>query len=160
TRQEEEDLEILFDDDEGTAPAPAAGDREAFEEIEFYIAQGMNADALRRIAEVRRSSGPSEALERREAQGHATAAPPTSERGADEVLVADESLSTTDADRLDEDDLSSIAAALDAEYGAQRPESVIERSEPDAEQSVDEVFAAFKEHVRAEVDGGDFRTHY
>src|SRR5262249_23650881 len=59
-------------------------------------------------------------------------------------------------DRLAEAELSSIAAALDAEYGAARPAPAA----PDSEQSIDEVVATFTEHVKAEGDGSDFRTHY
>src|SRR5262249_30179527 len=69
-------------------------------------------------------------------------------------------IETDGNDRLDEAELSSIAAALDAEYGASAEGVAAAPADPDAEQSIDEVFAAFKEHVRAEVEGGDFRTHY
>ena len=148
SRAEEEDLEILFDDaDEGAAPAAAAGAAEWLEEIEFYIGQGMNADALRRIAAARAAGHGGPRLDALEARASAAAPEP----------VAD--LETDGHDRLDEDDLSSIAAALDAEYGPSG-RGAAAPADPEAEQSIDEVFATFKEHVRAEVDGSDFRTHY
>ncbi len=67
------------------------------------------------------------------------------------------SASPTDDD--EEDDLSAIAAALD---GGLLAEGDAQPLTPDAgsEQSIDEVFAAFKERVNEEVASDDFRTHY
>jgi tetratricopeptide (TPR) repeat protein len=147
SRQEEEELEILFDDaDDVAAPAAASGS-EVLEEIEFYISQGMGQDALARIAELRASGRGGTDLDALEARARAGVAGP----GREDATVED---------KLDEEDLSSIAAALEAEYGAGRVTSTPAPAEPEAEQSVDEVFAAFKEHVRSEVEGEDFRTHY
>ncbi len=140
------ELEILFDDgDEGGAAAAPGSD--VLEEIEFYIGQGMEQDALNRIAEARTAgmNGPSlDALEAR-VRG---AASPVDEGGEGE-------------DRLDEEDLSTITAALEAEFGTDRVPDVTEPpAEPESEQSVDQVFETFKEHVKAAVESGDFRTHY
>ncbi|HEX4825690.1 MAG TPA: tetratricopeptide repeat protein [Candidatus Polarisedimenticolaceae bacterium] len=160
SRAEEEDLEILFDDaDDTAAPAAAAGDAEWLEEIEFYIGQGMNADALTRIAAARAAGRGGPRLDALEASASAAAAAPAPAEPVAEPVIEMES---GGHDRLDEDELSSIAAALDAEYGAAgtAADAAARPADPDAEESIDEVFAAFKEHVRAEVDGGDFRTHY
>ncbi|HZN54649.1 MAG TPA: tetratricopeptide repeat protein [Candidatus Polarisedimenticolaceae bacterium] len=141
----DDDLEILFDDADEAAVAADAGDG-TLEEIEFYITQGMVVDALARIAEARKAGASGPALDTLEARARAAA--PAEAIGAGE-------------DKLDEDDLSTIAAALDAEFGTDRPaEAIVPAADPDAEESVDEVFAAFKEHVRAEVATEDFRTHY
>jgi tetratricopeptide (TPR) repeat protein len=147
SRADEEDLEILFDDIEEDREAAGGVDAELIEEIEFYIGQGMTVDALNRIAAARSAGRGGEQLDALEAR--AKAAPATQ----DEVTVTEE-------DRLDEAELTSIAAALDAEFGADRDAPLPREADPDAEQSIDEVFAAFKEHVRAEVGGSDFRTHY
>ena len=59
----------------------------------------------------------------------------------------------------EEDDLSAIAAALESSFvdddldGSLAPES-------ESEESIDEVFAAFKDQVAKEVDEDDHRTHY
>jgi tetratricopeptide (TPR) repeat protein len=112
----------------------------------------MQADALRRIHELRAGGAAGAVLDTLEARA----------RSADvqgEPEIVEEVHGGID-ERLDEEDLSSIAAALDAEYGTDRVGPVPAPAEPDAEQSLDEVFSAFKEHVRAEVDSEDFRTHY
>ena len=162
SRADEEELEILFDDSDA-----ASGDRAdepAYAEIEFYIEQGMRQDAIARITAMRRSgaSGPElDALEER-----ARAAAPAARKGAAalsrdaDAVVATGPEEGAGSDKLDEDDLSSIAAALEAEYGASPIAPTRRAAETEGEQSVDEVFAAFKEHIRSEVGGEDFRTHY
>ena len=147
-REDEEELEILFDDAEESAPAAAAADPadEIREEIEFYISQGMVQDALARIAGARAAGAAGPSLDALEAK--ARAATPLEEPG------------TLAQDKLDEEDLSTIAAALEAEFPGDRAPVSVPAGEPEAEQSVDEVFAAFKEHVREQVDGRDYRTHY
>jgi tetratricopeptide (TPR) repeat protein len=122
---------------------PAADIRE---EIEFYIGQGMIQDALARLAEARAQGATGPAIDALEAKARA-AAP----AGEPAPVVED---------KLDEEDLSTIAAALEAEFPGDRAPVSIPSGEPEAEQSVDEVFAAFKAHVREQVDGKDYRTHY
>jgi tetratricopeptide (TPR) repeat protein len=147
SRDEPEELEIFFDDaDEAPEAASIASD--ALEEIEFYLGQGMHQDALNRIAEARRAGADGGALDALEARARAATASVDSPAGG-----AD--------DRLDEEDLSSITAALEAEYGTDRvPELAEPPPEPESEQSVDEVFESFKEQVNAAVDVSDYRTHY
>jgi tetratricopeptide (TPR) repeat protein len=146
-RDESEELEIFFDDvDEMPQAASSASD--ALEEIEFYLGQGMNQDALNRITEARRAGSEGAALDALEARARAAS------------VSADPSAGGAD-DRLDEEDLSSITAALEAEYGTDRvPELAEPAPEPESEQSVDEVFESFKEQVNATVDVSDYRTHY
>jgi tetratricopeptide (TPR) repeat protein len=154
TRAEEEELELLFDDTDEAPAAAASAPGDALEEIEFYLGQGMTIDALNRIAEARAAGASDPALDALEARARSTAGPVDGESSEVEVSAEGE-------DRLDEDDLSSITAALEAQYGTDRAPEVAEPpAEPESEQSVDQVFETFKEHVKAAVDVGDFRTHY
>jgi tetratricopeptide (TPR) repeat protein len=145
---EPEELEILFDDVEETPEAAASIASDTIEEIEFYLGQGMNQDALNRIAEARRAGSDGAVLDALEARARAATVPYVEDSGGGD-------------DRLDEDDLSSITAALEAEYGTDRvPDLAEPPTEPESEQSVDEVFESFKEQVNASVDVADYRTHY
>jgi tetratricopeptide (TPR) repeat protein len=143
---EEEELEILFDDGEdAVAPAAVAeAGAELREEIEFYLSQGMVQDALARIAEARAQGASGPALDALEKKAHAASA------SVRDAVVED---------KLDAEDLSTIAAALEAQFPGDRA-PVDLPAEPEGEQSVDEVFAAFKEHIKDQVDRRDFRTHY
>jgi tetratricopeptide (TPR) repeat protein len=71
-----------------------------------------------------------------------------------EAVLAEESFGELDED----DDLSAVTAALESELFAEEADSVSEEGE--SEQSLEDVFAAFKEHVEAEIGEDDFRTHY
>jgi tetratricopeptide (TPR) repeat protein len=158
---DEGDLEIVFDDGDvpdrsGDSPAG-----EILEEIEFYIGQGMMQDALHRIAEARTAGVDRAKLDALEAR----ATPESQERvgeSSDTDFGSDaEGVSVDGGERLDEEDLSSIAAALEAEYGTDRiPDPTEAAAEPESEQSIDQVFETFKEHVNAAVESGDFQTHY
>jgi len=61
---------------------------------------------------------------------------------------------------LDEDDdLSALTAALESQiFDEQGSEPVV--PEQESQQSLEEVFAAFREHVRDEVGSDDHKTHY
>jgi tetratricopeptide (TPR) repeat protein len=73
------------------------------------------------------------------------------------VLTADDFATDEGFDDIaDDDDLSAITAALEGELFADEAEPV----SPEPEQSLEEVFAAFKEQVDREVDDEDYRTHY
>jgi tetratricopeptide (TPR) repeat protein len=148
THDEPDELEILFDDVEETSDAAASISSDTIEEIEFYLGQGMNQDALNRIAEARRAGSDGAVLDALEARARKTKVPDVEDSGGGD-------------DRLDEEDLSSITAALEAEYGTDRvPDLAEPPTEPESEQSVDEVFETFKEQVNASVDVADYRTHY
>jgi tetratricopeptide (TPR) repeat protein len=145
---EEEELEIVFDDAEVTSETTQHAASDTLEEIEFYLGQGMEQDALNRIVEARAAGLDGASLDALEAR--ARAASPTAYGDAGDG-----------GDRLDEEDLSSITAALEAEFGTDRvPETADIPAEPESEQSVNQVFASFKEHVRSSVEAGDFQTHY
>ncbi len=144
TEADGDEMEILFDDADEAHAAAGSGEGDTLEEIEFYVSQGMGHDALNHIAEARAKGLRGAALDALEARARGASSP-----AADNALGIDE--------KLGEDDLQTIAAALEAEYGTDRAAGP---TEPDAEQSVDEVFESFKEHVKAEVEAGDFRTHY
>ena len=148
SHDEPEEMEILFDDAEDVSETIGASSSDTLEEIEFYLGQGMEQDALKRIVEARAAGVDGAALDALEAR--ARAASPGIESDAGDG-----------GDRLDEEDLSSITAALEAEYGTDRvPEVSDLPAEPESEQSVDEVFESFKEHVKASVEVGDYQTHY
>jgi tetratricopeptide (TPR) repeat protein len=152
-------LEILFDDADAAVEAVGSTASDILEEIEFYLAQGMELDALTRIAEARSSGVTGAAIDALEARARAAIS-----SGVSEAPEAEETIDLVDAgdgaDRLDEEDLSSITAALEAEYGTDRLPETAAAAEPESEQSVTEVFESFKEHVRASVEDGDFQTHY
>jgi len=142
------ELEIVFDDAEAPEQELSSAASDILEEIEFYLAQGMTQDAINRIADARAAGVDGARLEALDARARA-AAPEDSDDSGD------------GGERLDEEDLSSITAALEAEYGTDRlPGAPDAPAEPESEQSVDQVFETFKEHVNAAVEVGDFQTHY
>jgi len=61
-------------------------------------------------------------------------------------------------DDQDDDDLRAIAAALDDELFGDDPLGDTPASE--SEESLDDVFAAFRERVEEQIGADDFRTHY
>jgi tetratricopeptide (TPR) repeat protein len=148
-------LEILFDDTDDAPEVAADAGSDVLDEIEFYLGQGMLQDALNRIGEARKTGVSGAALDALEARARGA----TPQAAAEDAVVDDDLLSGDE--RLDEEDLSSITAALEAEFGTDRVPDVAEPPvEPESEQSVGQVFDTFKEHVRAAVESGDFRTHY
>jgi tetratricopeptide (TPR) repeat protein len=155
TRAEEEELEILFEDADDAGGTSAGAGTDVIEEIEFYLEQGMTQDALNRIAVARKAGLKDARLDALEAKAGAPSAAP-----ADEFVPLDDE-AAPDLDRLDEADLSSITAALEAEYGSQGVlDAGVAPSDAATDESVDDVFSTFKEHVKAAVEAGDFRTHY
>jgi tetratricopeptide (TPR) repeat protein len=59
---------------------------------------------------------------------------------------------------LEDDDLRAITAALEQELFASEDTPIVPAEE--GEQSIEEIFATFKEHVNREVATDDHRTHY
>lgn len=59
---------------------------------------------------------------------------------------------------LEDDDLLAITSALESELFADDEAAPAPNAE--SEQSLGEVFAAFREHVEQEIDSDDFQTHY
>ena len=152
--EEEADVEILFDDDAAPAPvraasAPAArGPRQpepdVLEEIAFFLEQGMVAEARQRVTALRTLGYGGTELEALEARAET----PTAEETAD-----------AESARLDEDALRSLTAALEPEAEGVEVEGVLD-AEPAEEQSLAEVFAAFKREVEVQVGDKDPRTYY
>lgn len=146
---EDDELEILFDEVEGTSQPAGSAASDVIEEIEFYLTQGMQQDAIHRIAEARAAGVDGSVLDALE----------TRARGGEPQAIPDDA--GTGVGRLTEDDLSSITAALEADYGTDRLSEAAEAPvEPESEQSMAEVLETFQEHVNAAVAVGDFQTHY
>jgi tetratricopeptide (TPR) repeat protein len=158
---EDADVEIVFDDDTVAAvptptatpaPTPAASagpvraprrpEPDVLEEIAFYVEHGMTAEAGRRIGALRTLGYGGEELDALE------------ERAAQAGVLPRES--AEDA-RLDEEALRSLTESLDSEMAAAPGVLDAEAAE---EQSLADVFAAFKRQVEVEVGGEDFRTYY
>ncbi len=154
---QEGEFEIVFDDAEEPAQEMGSAASDILEEIEFYLVQGMQQDAVNRIAEARAAGVDGARLDALDARARA-GSPAVSGDSGDSGEGADPG---DGGDRLDEADLSSITAALEAEYGTDRvPDAADAPAEPESEQSVEQVFETFKEHVNASVEVGDFQTHY
>jgi tetratricopeptide (TPR) repeat protein len=147
---DEGEVEIVFDED-ARAAAPARGPRrpepDVLEEIAFYLEQGMTPEAGQRIGALRTLGyGGSEldALETRASGGE----PAPDEAGDVEGV---------EAARLDEEALRSLTESLDTAAAAAPDVLDAEAAE---EQSLADVFAAFKRQVEVEVGGEDYRTYY
>jgi tetratricopeptide (TPR) repeat protein len=150
-------MEIVFDDLLEPMESAGSATSDILEEIEFYLGQGMLQDAIKRIADARAAGVDRARLEALDAR--ARAGSPAVSDDADDAEV--ETDSGESGDRLDEADLSSITAALEAEFGTDRvPDAADAPTEPESEQSVEEVLQTFQEHVNAAVEVGDFQTHY
>ena len=130
---------------------------EMLEEISALVEAGNAAEARRRLEALEtlgwvgeRSTELKVRIEKLEAeQGKPAEATLTAE-----AFASDGSFE----DIVDDDDLSAITAALEGELFADDAQPV--SPEPESEQSLEEVFAAFKEQVDREVDADDYRTHY
>lgn len=122
---------------------------EVLEEAEFFASQGLYADAEVILADMLRHA-PNHLL-LREQLGEVRAAlrglPPESRN--------------TDRDSLiPEDNAFDIAASLDALDDLDEPATSPSMTSPDQEIDVDQVFAKFKEGVKAVVDDSDAATHH
>jgi len=131
--------------------------QEMLEEISALVENGDAAEARRRLDALETLGWVSERLtelrlqiEKLEVEQSPPAAPALSAATFD----SDEPFE----DIVDDDDLSAITAALEGELFADDAQPV--SPEPESEQSLEEVFAAFKEQVDREVDDEDYRTHY
>ena len=152
----DDELEIVFDDEVDAPELPSATGNAALAEIEFYLEQGMEADALARIAAARAAGGREAALDTLEARARAAHA----DRA---VSAAAPSHDTFDpgTDLLDDEDLSAITASLDVDFGIDEMHpSDVSRTEPESERSVGQIVDSFKDLVKGAVEAGDYRTHY
>lgn len=156
---DEPEIEILFDD--GSAPgqhvmpAPASKRRrgeapdDSLEEVSFFLDQGMRDEALQRLAELRTLGYGGAKLEELERRASGSARPKGGAGSESSVL------------RLDDGDLDSISQALEAALGTSTEAPLSPESPPaGTQEGIDDVFAAFKEQVAAEVGADDYRTHY
>jgi tetratricopeptide (TPR) repeat protein len=173
------DFDAMDDTDEpaeepAQAPAVAAASdgskqagQEMLDEVTFYLEQGMLAEARQRLEALQKLGYGGDELERLEARAaELVLAEPVADAEPAEPAADDpaESPSTEEATEIVsevafvDDDLSAIAAALEQELLDEDSGPLV----PDAgsEQSLDEVFAAFKDHVDREVGADDHRTHY
>jgi len=149
---EDADVEILFDDEtpaaaasaSPSARAPRRPEPDVLEEIAFFLEQGMVAEARQRLGALRTLGYGGSDLEGLETR----AAEPTAEEAA-----------AAESARLDEDALRSLTAALEPDSASVEVEGVLD-AEPAEEQSLAEVFAAFKREVEVQVGDKDPRTYY
>ena len=159
----DEDVEVLFGEEpepvspvEKVAPAAAKGRRvapqELLEEIAFYRDQGMLDEAMSKLAALRTLGYGGETMDALEAELGAAVPAGVAPAAGSEAEGSDV--------RLDDTDLSDLAAALEAEL----PVGVEVEGEVDAgaagEESLEDVFEAFKRQVEDEVGSEDYRTHY
>jgi len=162
TAPDEPEIEIVFGDDEAegaeapegllTSPTGEPGMRmppaDALDEVAFFLDQGMRAEAVERIATLRKTGFGGEkldALERRVAMGggaRRNAPPPVAQRQQDD----------TDLFEIVEEIDGDLAREAEPGYGGAQPEA--------GEQSVEDVFSAFKDQVADQIGLDDHRAHY
>ncbi|MCP3982440.1 MAG: tetratricopeptide repeat protein [bacterium] len=138
---------------EVAASAATTGAREPAEEmlgeIRHYLDAGFVDDARRKVDALRTLGYGGDALgvleQALDSAGGVDAEP---------VAAPDDAA----IDIFDDDDLTSITAALENELFADADEAPAPESE--SEESLEDVFAAFKQQVEEEVDSDDYRTHY
>ncbi len=133
--------------------------KDMLDEIEQALADGSIDDARQRIQALATLGYASDELDA-VADKVREAVPAVQESPAKTpaVEVPPAAVVAPDAFDEDDDDLRAITAALENElFDADTPPLV---PEEDPEQSIDEIFKAFKEQVQEEVGSEDFRTHY
>jgi tetratricopeptide (TPR) repeat protein len=169
--------------DEPLAAAGAGGKQvrapgaDMLEEIRLHLRGGMPREAQQRIQTLRALGYSSPELDGLEQEIRGAVAqtpeqapsPPADGKPVVEVAgeapepaaAADDSAEPAmppTAGAADDDDLSTITAALESELFSEEIEAPV--PEVQTEQSLEDVFAAFKRHVAEEVGSEDFRTHY
>lgn len=152
---EETEVEIVFEEAE-TVSAPLraeatvaargqgrgerALDPQLVEEISFYLDQGMVAEAAEKVRALRTLGYKGAVLDALEARASEAAAERCSGRPSSALF--------------DEEELEALTGILEAELAESASAPVAE------EQSLEEVFEAFKRHVAKEVGAADHQTHY
>jgi tetratricopeptide (TPR) repeat protein len=162
--------EALGSDAPGRGPSrrPSA---DMLEEIENYLIAGSAAEAGRQVKNLRALGYESPELDALALRAEQTFAPtavpaavtPSHTPSHTKAAAASPPASGTfslRSDLADDLDLKAITDALEedllAELGAAPP--IVAPEAPD--QSLDEIFAAFKQQVQAEVQDEDYKTHY
>jgi len=131
----------------GARPSPEAIE-EVLEEAEFFAAQGLYSDAEAILLDMLKS-----------APHHVLLTEQLTEVQA--LLKGEVDDSDEEApDSLLEDNSFDIAASLDALDDLDEPSLAPEMTSPEQELDVDQVFAKFKEGVKAVVNDSDAATHY
>lgn len=121
---------------------------EVLEEAEFFAAQGLYSDAEAILGDMLQSAPDHVLLKEQLAEVRsAMAAAPEEEPSERDSLAP-------------EDHSFDIAASLDALDDLDEPDTAPSMASPDQEVDVDQVFAKFKEGVKAVVDDSDAATHY
>jgi hypothetical protein len=138
---------------EPPAPRPAASPArrtpgpDMLREIEDLLVRGALVEAQRKIDALGTLGYDSPPLDELRARVGALTEPPARvQRDA------------PPAGLIEDDDLGAITAALESELLA--PELSLPTPDPESEQSLADVFAAFRQHVAEEIEGDDYRTHY
>ena len=158
----EASLRPLVASDSAPAEGSKPAGREMLDEVAFYLEHGMLPEARQRLEALRGLGYGGEELERLAARAAevmpAKPADPLAGEPTDAAPPPEDAPEVVSDSVLVDDDLSAIAAALEQELLDDDSGPLV----PDAgnEQSLDEVFAAFKDHVDKEVDADDHRTHY
>ena len=136
------------------APSERIPSSDMLEEIQLYLERGSPESAQQRIDALRALRYGGAELQRLADQVAALlpAALESEKPAAPEPAAIPELISSND------DDLSAITAALESELFDDMDEPVAPQGA--GEQSLEEVFAAFKEHVKEQVGEDDSRTHY
>ena len=167
----------------GDVDATKTPPADVLEEIGFYLEQGMGQEALERLDGLRSQGYGGQELDALRDRINAAAstaageveivdeggAPSEGMRVVEEAAparsgsVAEESDAGDTGIRFDEEELEELTVALEAELStAAKSEPAEEGAEeaPTGEESLEEVFETFKQHVDAEVGRDDHRTHY
>lgn len=147
-------------------PVAAAGPQtrvpspDMLEEIRRFVDDGDAAEARKRIAALETLGYAGEELERLAAALPAPVATPPPAPAVAAPVVSESSVAAAPPPLLDEE-LSEIAEALESELfaGIEDEDDPI-APEAEAEESVDEIFASFRQAVKDQVSDEDYRTHY
>jgi tetratricopeptide (TPR) repeat protein len=121
---------------------------EVLEEAEFFAAQGLYSDAEAILADMLESAPDHVLLKEQLAEVRSAMADAPEEEPSERDSLAPE------------DHSFDIAASLDALDDLDEPDTSPAMASPDQEVDVDQVFAKFKEGVKAVVDDSDAATHY
>jgi tetratricopeptide (TPR) repeat protein len=130
-----------------TARPTRAPSQDMLDEIRFYIEQGQREDAARRVQVLG-------------ALGYAS--PELSALATSLTEATAPAMPSPAATGAEDDELDAIAAALEEELlaGDELVQPAPLPQPASSDQSLDDIFAAFKHHVQQEVDSEDFQTHY
>ena len=131
--------------------------REAARRLEALTLLGYASPRMEALAKrVAAAQGPADAPRDRERVAEATDASSRGAVGARADVPAEPPPAAAAAS--DEDDLAALTAALEVELFEDDDEVLVPRQS--TEESLEDIFATFQQHVQQEVGSDDFRTHY